>query len=342
MFKLLVDTCVWLDLAKDPHQQSLIDVLEELIDSGEVSLIIPRTILDEFKRNNTRILQESKRGFTSHFKQVKEAVKRFGNSQEKLSLLTQLNDLDHKIPLMGESTTGAALKRITKLFRKSAIVEITDDIMIRAAQRAIEGKAPFHRKKNSMGDAIIIETYANCIQDKDSTVVQFAFVTHNTDDFSMVNGSHKIPHPDFGSLFNKRRSMYSISLLEVLRKIDPPAVMDIELNEMLDEPRALSEIRAAEKELNDIVWFNRHMILQDKVEKGQHRIVDDYAYYKEFDPDTTPRTTYERARKVAKRMGKRYGADNIRALDDIEWGMLNGKLSALRWVLGDDWDNLDT
>jgi hypothetical protein len=28
--------------------------------------------------------------------------------------------------------------------------------------------------------------------------------------------------------------------------------------------------------------------------------------------------------------------------DDFDWGMINGKLSALRWATGDDWDMLDT
>jgi hypothetical protein len=26
----------------------------------------------------------------------------------------------------------------------------------------------------------------------------------------------------------------------------------------------------------------------------------------------------------------------------FNWGMLSGKVSAIRWVLGDEWDNLDS
>ena len=38
----------------------------------------------------------------------------------------------------------------------------------------------------------------------------------------------------------------------------------------------------------------------------------------------------------------RYGPEGLGPYDAFEWGMINGKLSALRWVLGDEWDMLDT
>jgi hypothetical protein len=85
--------------------------------------------------------------------------------------------------------------------------------------------------------------------------------------------------------------------------------------------RPLAQIRRAEREYTDKLWYGRSPSNVDA---------------KPWDP------RLKRAVKQAMReMEKKYGKKNL-ICDDLKWGMLNGKLSALRWVLGDDWDMLDT
>jgi hypothetical protein len=85
--------------------------------------------------------------------------------------------------------------------------------------------------------------------------------------------------------------------------------------------RPISQIRKAEDEFYEKIWYNRKPADIDKEawEPGVKRIV----------------------KRSMREMEKKYGKGNL-IVDDFGWGMFNGKLSALRWVLGDDWDMLDT
>ena len=46
--------------------------------------------------------------------------------------------------------------------------------------------------------------------------------------------------------------------------------------------------------------------------------------------------------KSVREVEARYGTDTLGPYDDFEWGMISGKLSAIRWMLGDEWDLLDS
>mgnify|MGYP001299947610 FL=1 len=102
---------------------------------------------------------------------------------------------------------------------------------------------------------------------------------------------------------------------------------DEDWDEFVEEPRTLDEISNMANEFCEKIWFDRHLSLKYKIEKGIETV----------DPKI-----WEGALKSAERVIQQYGEENLGPYSDFEWGMLNGKLSALRWVLGEEWDMLDT
>lgn len=331
MHKILADTCVWLDMAKDSEQQSLLTVIEELVKRKELALIVPRLVTEEFARNKDRIIKESSQSISSIFKRVKDLVEKFADPKGKDTLIEQLNNIDYKIPSLGE-TAIVSVARIENLLNSALIIEATDEIKLRSAQRALDKRAPFHRDKNSFNDAIIMETYASCVQDENSNAVKFSFVTHNKRDFSLPNGNDKIPHPDFANCFFKNNSQYYIKLSEAIHSISPELVTGLMVEkELLEEPRSLSEILQAEIEFSDRIWYDRKLVLQDQMKAGLEQ---------ELPSDIKKAIQVAMKHAEAKYGGKTAMREYYK--NDFEWGMLNGKLSAIRWVLGDEWDNLDT
>lgn len=341
-FQLLIDTCVWLDVAKDHRQAPLLAVLEELISTGAVSLIVPPIVLAEFLRNKERIAKESVKSLSSHVRLVKDAVERVGGDKRSTKrALAILDDVDHRIPIIGGHAVGV-LDRIERLLRGGISQAASEDVAARAVQRALNKKAPFHRNKNSMADALLIETYAAVVRQSPSRS-RFGFVTLNKLDFSIDGGDQQLPHPDFSGIFSRIKSLYFISLPTALRRVDPRLVGELlRAHAWVEEPRGLTEILSALDLLFHQVWYNRHQNLRIRVERGMTKVVDVETYPRPTGKDTVQKDVWAGALRAARRVEKRYGKDNLGPWDDFEWGMLNGKLSALRWALGDEWDMLDT
>jgi hypothetical protein len=336
MFTMLIDTCVWLDLARDPKQHAVLGVVEQMVREKMIALLVPRVVIDEFRRNRDRIAKESAKSLSTHFRLVKDAVgKAGGNKRKTKTVLSHLDDVDHKIPIVGGAATHV-LDRIEKLLTAVPALETPDSVKLRAAQRAIDHRAPFHYEKNSMADALIIEMYDECAHTKTSIGTRFAFVTHNKHDFSLENGNHKLPHADLANMFSLIKSLYFINLPEALRRVDPSFFTDVMFEYSFDqEPRGLYEILKAEDLLFHQIWYNRHWNMRAQIKDGTIKIVDEATYpRKPGEPETISRNTLKLAIRAAKRTEQEYGKKNLGPWDDFEWGMINGKLSALRWALG--------
>jgi hypothetical protein len=90
-------------------------------------------------------------------------------------------------------------------------------------------------------------------------------------------------------------------------------------------PRNRAEVLKEYEEHREKVWWNRHQVRLERIESGEEVITEER------------KEIFRTARKAARRIERKYGKRNL-GWDDLEWGLLQGKMMALIWVLGAEWD----
>lgn len=331
MLHLLVDTSTWLDVSKRRDGQRWIVALRVLIHQGEVELIVPSLVVDEFERNRERIEASMTASVAQRFKLIRQDLDDYGGTGNEHAFKV-IEDLARHVPLIGAMTTRN-FDEVLALLRAGRVVEPTDANRRAVVERGLAKQAPFHRSRNSVADALLIELYATAIDGADLAREPHAFVTSNSDDFSLQSGDKRQPHPDIAGVFAPDGSVYALGvdgLSHVLRAYFEPEIEELFADtDFVEEPRRLDEIVDAEKQLFDRVWYHRSL-------QHEYRL-----------QDAGDRAEVERLLAIAgsgrERVEETYvQPGELGPYTDFELGMLNGKLSALRWVLGSEWDFLDT
>jgi hypothetical protein len=326
---LLVDTSTWLDLAKRRDGQRLIVPIRVLAFQGRLDVLVPQVVIDEFERNRPKVEASMTSEVTQRFKLIRRDLVQYGNDQQS-EALEMIDQLAHQVPLIGAMTTRN-FEEIREQLDRGTRIEPTADEQTRVVARGLAKSAPFHRSRNSVADALLIEMYCTAIAGagKDD---RYALITSNSEDFSSVGGDNREPHADLADLFAQEKSTYGLGVEGLERALAgefgdewPEIIEDTYFEE---EPRRLDEILAAEQEMFDRIWYDHSMLHEQQL------------------LDAGDAAEVERLRGIAgkgrARVEQTYGVENLGPYDKFEWGMLNGKLSALRWVLGSEWDFLDT
>lgn len=327
VLRLLVDTSVWLDMAKHRDGQKLIVPLRVLFHQKRLRLIVPSLVVEEFERNRPRVEASVSASVAERVRQLKIDLNEYGGNQRE----QWLEEMSHRLPLLS-SLSLRNFTEIRELLSHPAAVEPSSRQQASVILRALEKRAPFHLAKNSVADALLIEMFRDAVKKSRPSDV-CCFATSNHQDFSLPNGDRRKPHPDFNDIFDDGRVRYLLGLEGLAAGLTEhfgdefeELVEEVEL--VQEEPRTLVEILEAEREFFDKIWYVRKLIRQEKEERGE--------------ADPTPETLASQMEAAMRQIEDRYGADNVGPWDDWGWGFVHGKLSALRWVLGSEWDFLDT
>lgn len=247
MVHLIFDSNIWIYFAEGQHPFILNGIIEKL-SKKEIVLLVNEEIKKEWDRNKI----ESKARIE------KELQKQINNAKELSSTLCELDSIEYK-KLIGKisnqtpeykRTIEERYKTVDGLIKnESTFVPIKQEHKLKVIDLALKQKAPFHRKKNSVADALILlsaidylkENGINDMNYNGIDVSDSVFISYNSEDFSKgLKGIDKdIIHPDLKPYLDSVGMTYERNFGKILN-------LTSDLTKIIEDYRNYEESRIIE------------------------------------------------------------------------------------------------
>lgn len=240
MVHLILDTNIWLYLAKGQHPFVLNGLLEK-VESKDVILLVNDEIVKEWDRNKGNIKLNLEKEICSLVKTAKR-LELFLPESDKVAY----KEFSEKVLSNQKVLVSVSEERIAKvddlIKNQSTKIEITDASIKTAVDWALNKKAPFHKNKNSMTDALILLSAIEYV--KKNTVnyklniPDSIFVSYNHRDFSSEDAN--IIHADLAPHLSSVSMSYERDWGDIL---DLTTMMSSQIDSYLDYLEEMAIVR---------------------------------------------------------------------------------------------------
>ncbi len=181
MIYLTFDSNIWIYSLDESWQiENQLDYLEPWIQRGEVKLLLPKMIIDEWSKHEKEQVGEREKRLREFFNMAEE-------------ILPSAFFSEYKEPATQRKIIDDQLNRAKILILQSEIIPEYPEVKDRIVSDGIAKKAPLH-KKSSIADAIIVFSlihYAKLNQGN-----HYFFISNNTEDFYQKANNKKEIHSD--------------------------------------------------------------------------------------------------------------------------------------------------
>ncbi|MEO6901764.1 MAG: PIN domain-containing protein [Bacteroidia bacterium] len=201
MIYLTFDSNIWIYSLDESWQiENQLDYLEPWIQRGEVKLLLPKMIIEEWNKHEEKQVGVREKKLREFFSMAED-------------ILPSAFFSEYKEPAAQKKIIDDQLKRAKKLILESECITEYSEVKDRIVNDGIAKKAPLH-KKSSIADAIIVYSlihYAKLNQGN-----HYFFISNNTDDFyQKVSGKWEI-HLDLKVDFESNNIQSFTTLTELI------------------------------------------------------------------------------------------------------------------------------